>query len=243
MFLGLPNPNLVIPLKKMVITAENRKGKPFTVLYNPQSYVQSKSVKYRMIPEMGADAPLMQFRHGEAETISFELFFDAVSSGTEVSGGLARRAKFAANALLPTATGIVDIREYTDEIAQLAHVDDDLHRPPILKINWGDLDYQCLMTKCEQVFTKFNESGKPVRARLNCTFTQLLFVDELFSKHPLHSPDTTKYRTVRQGDSLWSIASDAYGDVSQWRAIANANGIQNPRKLYSGDLLAIPALK
>ena len=48
-------------------------------------------------------------------------------------------------------------------------------------------------------------------------------MDEVFGKNPLQSPDTTKYRTVRQGDSLWAMAAHEYGEASQWREIAAAN--------------------
>lgn len=39
--------------------------------------------------------------------------------------------------------------------------------------------------------------------------------------------------TVQQGDTLYSIAQRAYGDVSQWIVIAHANQIPKPgQKLY-----------
>ena len=60
---------------------------------------------------------------------------------------------------------------------------------------------------------------------------------------PLESPDTTKYRTVHQGDSLWAMAAKEYGQPEQWRAIADANGLANPRALRSGERLVVPAIK
>ena len=59
--------------------------------------------------------------------------------------------------------------------------------------------------------------------------------------NPLNSPDTTKYHTVRQGDSLWALAAQEYGDAGQWRAIAEANGLANPRTLRTGETLVVPA--
>ena len=60
--------------------------------------------------------------------------------------------------------------------------------------------------------------------------------------NPHNSPDTTKFRTVRQGDSLWALADAAYGDAGRWREIAEANGIVNTRRLRTGELLVLPAL-
>ena len=89
---------------------------------------------------------------------------------------------------------------------------------------------------------RFDEQGHPVRATLSCTFVEHRDVEKLFVANPLNSPDTTKYHTVRQGDSLWSLAAEEYGDARQWRAIAAANGLSNPRRLRTGEVLVVPAL-
>ena len=91
-------------------------------------------------------------------------------------------------------------------------------------------------------FTRFGEKGHPVRAILSCTFVEHRDVKDIFVKNPLNSPDTTKYHTVKQGDSLWALAAEEYGDVNEWRTIAAANGLANPRRLKAGETLVIPAL-
>jgi nucleoid-associated protein YgaU len=48
---------------------------------------------------------------------------------------------------------------------------------------------------------------------------------------------------VRDGDSLQSIAFDAYGDPTRWRPIAEANGIDDPLALRSGAELTIPVVE
>ena len=40
--------------------------------------------------------------------------------------------------------------------------------------------------------------------------------------------------TVKDGDSLPSIANEAYGDATMWRVIVDANGIENLLKLGAG---------
>ena len=55
MFVGIPNPNILIPVEKMRITDLDHR-ETFEVLYNPQNYSRRKSVNYRRISRMTADA-------------------------------------------------------------------------------------------------------------------------------------------------------------------------------------------
>ena len=45
-----------------------------------------------------------------------------------------------------------------------------------------------------------------------------------------------------EGDALWRIAAEEYGDPAQWRPIAAANNITNPRVLEPGTELIIPSI-
>ena len=244
MFVGAPNPNILIPVAKMTITPKEGKkaGKKITVLYNPQSYTRQKSVNYQPISLLGSDAPIVQFQSGGMESLQFDLFFDSVSAGAEIGGKLSDRLKFGGNSLLPTITGGIDVRDYTRKITALSYVDSNLHRPPKLKIEWASLQFEGFLAACNERFLRFDEQGQPVRAILSCTFIEHREISKLFVANPLNSPDTTKYHTVRQGDSLWSLAAEEYGDPAQWRSIAAANGITNPRRLRTGETLVVPAL-
>ncbi len=51
-----------------------------------------------------------------------------------------------------------------------------------------------------------------------------------------------KTHTVERGETLSAIAADEYRDPTLWRAIADANRIDNPRQLVAGQVLIIPAL-
>lgn len=53
---------------------------------------------------------------------------------------------------------------------------------------------------------------------------------------------TTSY-IVKEGDTLQAIAASQLNDASQWREIAMANNIDNPRKILAGVRLKIPRLK
>lgn len=61
---------------------------------------------------------------------------------------------------------------------------------------------------------------------------------------PKPKPDAQKtssrYYEVKRGDTLWAISIHFYGTGVQWRSIADANGIKDPRKLQIGTILRIP---
>ena len=241
MFIGIANPNILIPVEKMRITDLDN-NETYEVLYNPQNYTRQKAVKYRSLFMLGSDAPYVQFHSGGEEILNFELFFDSVSAGAEVGGDFADRAKFALNSIAPTIVGGIDVRDYTRKITNLMYIDTNLHRPPILRVEWASLQFKGFLFFCKERFVRFDEHGQPVRAYLECSFKEFREAKDLFVPNPLNSPDTTKYHTVRQGDSLWSLAAEEYGDAGQWRVIAEANGLSNPRILRTGEMLVIPAL-
>lgn len=46
--------------------------------------------------------------------------------------------------------------------------------------------------------------------------------------------------TVRQGDTLWSIAKNHLGNGSRWREISNANNGLKPEQLKVGSAIVLP---
>lgn len=242
MYVGIPNPNILMPLEKMSIRNLDTR-EVIHVLYNPQSYQQIRSASYAPIPMMGMDVPVAQFVCGSGEILKVQLFFDSLSASAEVGGTLLDKAKFLGNSLLPSAANLIDIRDYTSKIYDLMRVDPSLHVPPELRLEWASLQFTGYLISCVQDFVRFDESGQPVRATLDCTFQEHIDMGKLAGLNPLQSPDTTKYRTISQGDSLWSMSAKEYGEAKQWREIARANGIANPRRLRSGDMLVLPALE
>jgi len=60
---------------------------------------------------------------------------------------------------------------------------------------------------------------------------------------PTSSPDYDKSWTVRRGDTLSSVAGALFQEPANWRDIARANAIDDPRTLEPGRELAIPRLR
>ncbi len=54
--------------------------------------------------------------------------------------------------------------------------------------------------------------------------------------------DVPEVYIVKKGDTVSGIASMFYLDPRQWRAIAEANDVEDPRVLEAGTVLTIPRL-
>jgi nucleoid-associated protein YgaU len=53
----------------------------------------------------------------------------------------------------------------------------------------------------------------------------------------------TKTHIVAEGEDLWKIATDYYGNGYRWTDIAEANGMSNPNQLVAGQEIIIPELE
>jgi len=233
-----------MPLAKMTIrNLEDKES--FEVLYNPQSYQQSRTVKYCQIPVMGTDVPKAQFNHGSGETLKVQLFFDSLSAGSEVGGSLGDKLKFAANSVLSSSGNTIDIRDYTKKIYDLLLISDSSSStaPPKLMLMWGSLVFVGYLVSCTQTFTRFDETGIPVRATVDCEFQE--FADDehkadILAEQAKLKANNTKYRVASVGVTLSAIAAAEYGNAQEWRGIADANGTSNPRSIQTGDTMVIP---
>ena len=213
---------------QILVLNGKHEGDSIDCKFNPTEYTVGKSVNYGDLKATGSGASIMQFVDGNAETLSMELFFDT----TDKLDGSDPNQK------------AVDVRkQYTDMIDTLLTVDGELHAPPVCRFVWGDgIDFTALVEHAEKRFTKFLPSGVPIRARVQLQFTEYKTADYHKSEVSPESTDKTKRWTVAEGDTLWLIAAEEYGDSSHWRTIAERNEIKNPRQITAGETLELPPL-
>lgn len=196
----------------------NNKGERIVVMFNPEQYTIDKTVNYQRTNLPGLQSPVTQFVYGNAQTLKLDLFFDTYEK-TE------------------------DVRDYTKKVTQLLDIDSDSHAPPVCQFIWGKLKFKAVVDSISQNFTMFLDSGIPVRAKLTVSFTEYQTITEQLQNPPRHSADKTKSYIMTQADSIWLLANKAYADPGQWRVIAEANEIDNPRLLIPGMELIIPSLR
>jgi LysM repeat protein len=192
-------------------------GKKIFAMFNPEEYSLNKDNNYASQAIPGLTSPLLQFVHGNLQTLDMELFFDTFDTQD-------------------------DVRSRTSQVFDLLAIDSDLHTPPVLRVTWGSLDFHCVLAKVSQKFIRFYSDGRPGRARLNVTFNEYLDAATQVAEANLQTADFSKAYTVKQGDTISGIAAQFYEDATKWRPIALANTIVDPRKINAGQELQIPSL-
>jgi len=195
----------------------NQSGTRISTMFNPTEYSRSKSIEYGEQDIAGLGSPVAQFVSGEAETLSMELFFDA----SESRG---------------------DVTDQTDRLDILLSVDEQLGAPPFCTFVWGrGIEFQAVLESANKQFTMFRPDGTPIRARVDVTFREYRQPSTERPGGSADGSDGTGRRTVKEGDTLWGIAKEEYGDPTKWRRIASENNIEDPRSLQPGTTLTIPS--
>jgi nucleoid-associated protein YgaU len=227
-------PNLV--KAKFKVSKKNGSVEIIDVRYNPNSLTFEKAPKIADIPIPGLDAPLRQFVRNQTETVSIELFFDTTDTGT--------------------GENATSVTTWTDKFYGLVKIDPQTHAPPICTFIWGKQfpgdalpamyknqrrsEFKCLVTKVKQDFTLFSPEGTPLRAVLTLTLEEYRPLDEQLHQLNLLSADHTLSHVVAEGDTLASIAWQYLQHPTQWRHLADANAIDDPRRINVGMALVIP---
>lgn len=218
-------------LEKAYLTRKDNASVKVSFLFNPKEFTVEKSNQFAEVQIPGLPSSIFQFVRGNARSVTMDLFFDSYEEGD-------------------------DVRKYTDQITGwdagsmfsklpkekkgLMDIDSDLHAPPICIFIWGTFIFQCIIERVTKRFTMFLPEGVPVRATLSVTLKEYREVEVQVKEVALQSADLSKRWVVKQGDSLWSIAAREYGNPNDWRLIAEANEIDNPRILNPGQELVIP---
>jgi hypothetical protein len=88
-------------------------------------------------------------------------------------------------------------------------------------------------------YTRFNASGDPIRAELRLKLETAL-IDPPKTNPTSFSPAGGRVHLTEDGDNLARIAQRTYADPNAWRAVADANGIDDPLRIKPGRNLFLP---
>ena len=135
-------------LEKATIT-NTETGVRIPVQFNPEEYTLNRDINYAQAAIPGRSAPLLQFAHGNLQTLDLELLIDSYE------------AHAGANA---NAAG-TDVRPLVRQVTDLMQIDPSTHAPPVLLFVWGSRALTCVRAQAWQQFIRFRSAGNPLRAR------------------------------------------------------------------------------
>src|SRR5260370_10955906 len=214
-------------LEKAVLT-KTVTNEPIYVMFNPEEYSVNRDNNFAQTAIPGLSAPILQFVHGNMQTLEMELFLDTFESHREGNRVLNQAGE--------------DVRHLTSKITDMMNIDATTHAPPVLVFTWASLSFTCVLARASQKFILFLPNGTPVRARLQVTFNEFSNAEFEAQALKLETADFSKLHVVGGGETLSSIAFLKYGNPALWRPIALANNIDDPRTLPGGLRLLVPQL-
>lgn len=186
-------------------------------MFNPSELSIDQSVAYAEHPVLGSRDPVIQFVRAEGRTMNVELFLDGTNANRSVDEDLAA-------------------------LRQFVEIDEHLHAPPLCTFSWGDVTMVTVVKSLGEKYVLFGQDGRILRARVTMSMRQFKSPDFQEREKKKSSPDRTRVRVLREGETLAHIALEAYGDARLWHVIAAANGIDKPRFVPAGTPLKVPSI-
>jgi nucleoid-associated protein YgaU len=223
---GLPQFNPNNSANKIVCNMDSKNND--VKMFNPNLFTITRTVAWPPQAVTKRDSPELQHTGAiEPSTLNIELFLDTYDSPDKIKKS---------------------VRMITDKLINLTKVISEKHRPPVCRLTWGNMGnmngfFQGVLENLVLKFNLFMEDGTPVRATATCTFKAWTPNETDLKEQNLMSADVAKVWVIKRGQTLASIAMHEYGDPRKWRPIAQANGIDDPTKLYPGTVLVLPALR
>jgi Contractile injection system tube protein/LysM domain len=195
-------------------------GKEISFKFNPKEYSIAKSAEWKSRESKSAKgASMPEFLGPKPSQLTLELFLDGTDGSGDVSSDV--------DLLFSCLTSAPKARSKQRPL------------PPFVQFSWGKVLFTGILKSVNVKYTLFRDTGVPIRATCG------LSIEELPSEEERQNPTSGSLAPLRthvvvEGDSLQWIAYQEYGDPAQWRAVAEANGIDDPMRLRPGDRLLVP---
>jgi hypothetical protein len=158
---------------------------------------------------------------------------------------------FDVGAQLPESENrVVDVRELTKHVAYFITPKQEGQHfiPPAVRFSWGSFQFDGFMDSLEETLEFFSDEGIPLRASMTANMSQQRIQEFSGRQNDQNKPPpgatgsggagpgTSPLVQAQAGASLQSIAA-GIGQAADWQALAEANGIENPRLLEPGQLI------
>lgn len=201
-------------------------------LFNPESFSISKSNSWGEDDESEENTPTsgsstLDFKSSAPATMDLSLIFDTTATGTSV---------------IDTYTGKLMALMDPDESAPDADPDAGYVPPSTVTFSWGSFtSWESVIESMSINYTFFSSSGVPLRAQVQMSLKQYDLDENFGPQNPTsRTPKPHRVHRVQPGETLDRISAKYYGDSTQWRQLAAANGLEDPLAVRPGTVLAIP---
>jgi len=219
-------------------------GRRVTVQFNPESLKVSFANQIQTPQGSGDSArpPAVQFVGAGTTKLAVTLWFDASAPLDAEMLPEAERG----------AGKVDDVRKLTEQVAwfitpQPDNADPNRYLPPAVSFNWGSFQFNGIVESLEENLEFFSPEGKPLRASLVLSLSQPRITAYRYNQsgnsagNPGGSaPGTRPLTGAPAGASLQALAAAA-GRADDWKNIAAANGIEDPRRLAAGQMIDLMA--
>jgi nucleoid-associated protein YgaU len=206
--------------------APGAKFSEITFQFNPKDLTVAKGAQWnRNAQPTAATSAAPQFTGSSPTTMNVEAFFDA---SNDMSDSVVSNVEKLLRCCVPTPESLA--------------ASPPKPSPPWVKFRWGKVTGFFAVVKNVNVkYTVFTPDGLPIRAV--CTVNLEEIAGHQGGQNPTSgSRAAQNLHVFVAGDTLASVAHRYYGSPNSWRAIAEANDIDDPMRLTVGATLLIPAL-
>lgn len=205
--------------------AKGAETKPIEVQFNPAT-LKVNYANQKAGGDQVAGSPV-QFVGKGSTKLTLELWFDTTVEEQKGPGG-----------------ATPDVREKTEKVYKfmVATPGTGKHKkdfvPPGIRFHWGSFLFDGVVDSMDENLEYFSSQGVPMRASVSLTISK----QELSFQRgqaAAEGPGTSAFEQARAGDSVQQMAGRAGNP--DWKGVALANGIENPRMLAPGALVNMSA--
>src|SRR3954452_21640675 len=206
---------------------------PIECAFNPQSYTVSKTNVWNFKPTTGVDLPDGEFGGGLPRRTTLSLLLDVSLLGPSES-----------------------VKDMTNKLLKMMETGGGGGGgggsvPPFVTFRWGSGDLpNSVPVQLTIQHILFHPNGEPIRATVDLELAQAERAStassagaDLPQNPPPRALQGVRTHRRRAGDTLQGVAWSAYGAPTRWRAIAEANAIDDPLRVPRGTELTIPPVE
>ena len=200
--------------------------KTFAFDFNPAQLSLTRRAQWKTTPaQIERDGSLPEFMGSQPREMGVEIFLDSSDEPTS-------------NSVLKKVESLLACCDVTTKSIAAKQPS-----PPWVVFQWGSFStarFTAYVSSVEAAYSLFGTTGVPIRA--TCRLQLHEIPSNTKGQNPTSGALTAqRVHRVVAGDSLQSLAWREYGDSAAWRAIAEANGIDDPTRLVNGVELVLPS--